>query len=526
MPTLRPYQAAAVDECAAKIEQSPILVAPTGSGKTVMGVALAQRVADRVLFVAHRVELIRQIQRAARDAGCDAGVIMAGERADPSAPVQVASIQTLANRELPDADLVVVDECHHSTAPSYKRVLGHYRLRAGLTATPFRLDGRGLGSCGYGEIVVAAYTDELVESGVLHAPRTFAGRGPDLSSTRIRGGEFALDEVASKMENAKLTGDIVENWMRRAFGMRSVAFAVGVEHGLSIARRFREAGVVAEVVTGATPQRERDATLERLAIGTTSVVVNCMVLTEGWDLPSLEAAIMARPTASLNLYLQIIGRVMRACDGKDGAVVLDHAGNYFRHGLVTDRLVYSLHDPIRKKSLATSKACPECEYVNKRTAKVCVECGHAFGAGGEDERDLCPAESPHLLREVTVFPGSEDSFDERQRRWVGWLRKASRIASFRQAADAGGLVFALNDSSQNRAAEIAITDYRKRYGVRPVFIGERLFDPKAPPGAPGCISTVDRALLEIEWTKAGQRAGWTASKVQWFVRQRVAEIGG
>lgn len=525
MLKLRPYQDAAVGDVVAAIERSPILVAPTGAGKTVMGVEVARRRDCRVVWVAHRRELIRQAHDAVVRAGGEAGIIMAGEEADPDAPIQVCSVQTLARRELPPGDLLVVDEAHHATADGYKRLMQSYRWKVGLTATPFRLDGKGLGACGFDEIVVAAYTDDLCADGTLHAPRVFAGKGPDLTGVGRRGGDFALGELSDAVtKNAKLTGDIVENWLRRAEGRRTVCFAVSVEHGREIAKRFCEAGVTAEVVTGETPLGLRDAILERLAIGTTSVVVNCMVLTEGWDLPSLEVAICARPTDSLCLHLQMIGRIMRACDDKDGAVVLDHAGNYYRHGLVTDRLEYTLHGKVTKKPSPT-KACPECELVMPRTEKTCPGCGYTF-TGSARERDLCPRDSAHLLEEVTVAPGAGEDFATRERRWRGWLQKGERIARFRAQADADGLVFNLPANAQDAAYAVARGEYKRRYGVNPVHVGPRLLDPSAPPGAPGHVSQVDWARLLEAWAEIGRRKGWPPSKVDWFVKRNEAEARG
>lgn len=375
---LRDYQRAAVEAILTVRAERPILVAPTGSGKTVMAVAIAERVGGRVLWLAHRRELIDQAARHLVDVGAMVGILKAGVPAAPLAPVQVASVQTLVRRDMPPADLVVVDEAHHVGAESYRTILSAYpeAMLLGLTATPFRLDGRGLGDA-FDRIIVAATTAELCEQGVLHAPRVWASSAPDLRGVHVVAGDYNVGALAKRVNNSTLTGDIVQTWQRRAAGRRTVAFAVDVAHSQAIVAAFQAAGVPAEHLDGRTPADDRTAILARLASGETQVVSNCMVLTEGWDLPALECAIVARPTASLNLHLQMIGRVMRACHGKDGAIVLDHAGNHHVHGLVTRRLEYSLDGSTRVGSSEPLglRRCPQCGLMFALHEDACPECG-------------------------------------------------------------------------------------------------------------------------------------------------------
>lgn len=375
---LRDYQAAAVEAVLAARDRRPILVAPTGSGKTVMAVAVAERIGGRVLWLAHRAELIEQAARHLATSGALVGIIKAGIAPTPLAPVQVASVQTLIRRELPSAELVVVDECQHATADTYHTILDAYprAMLLGLTATPFRLDGHGLGDL-FGTIIVAATTAELCERGVLHAPRVWSSSAPDLRGVRITGGDYNLGALAERVNTAKLTGDIVQTWRRRADGRRTVAFAVDVAHSLAIVGAFRAAGVPAEHIDGRTPADQRAAILDRLRIGRTLIVSNCMVLTEGWDLPALECAIIARPTASLCLHLQMIGRIMRACAGKSGAIVLDHAGNHHVHGLVTRSLTYSLGsgERVGHSEPLGLRRCRECGLMYDLHVAACPECG-------------------------------------------------------------------------------------------------------------------------------------------------------
>jgi len=374
---LRPYQSAAIAETLAKLDDCPILVAPTGSGKTVMAVEIVQRYGGRCLWLAHRIELIEQAAARLEAHGLSVGIIKAGIPAAPLMRVQVASVQTLVRRDPPPANLVIIDEVHHAAADTYRNILDKYPgvPVAGLTATPYRLDGRGLGDL-FGDLVIAATPAELCEQGYLHAPKVWAGRSPDLRGVRITAGDYNLRALAERVNTSKLVGDIVETWKKRAAGRRTVAFAVDIEHSRAIVAAFQAGNVPAEHLDGRTPPAERAEILGRLRSGETQIVSQCMVWTEGVDIPELEVAIIARPTASLCLHKQMIGRIMRVAEDKDGAVVLDHAGNHDTHGLVTRHLNYSLErdtkvgsdEPLGLRRCARcglyieEVPCPNCEW--------------------------------------------------------------------------------------------------------------------------------------------------------------------
>ena len=412
---LRDYQRRAVDDVIAALDRRPILVSPVGSGKTTMGTEIVERLGVPTLWMAHRKELLDQAAERLAAHGLDVGIVMSGYEPKPDAQVQVASIQTLVRREKPPAGLIVVDEVHHAAADSYQNVLDAYpdAYILGLTATPFRLDGRGLSDL-FGELVVAAWPDELCDAGVLHKPRVWASKAPDLRGVRVVAGDYSLGALAERSNTAALNADIVETWTKRARGRRTVAFAVDIEHSRTITHAFRDAGVPAEHLDGSTPRAERDDVLGRLRQCETQVVSNCMVLTEGWDLPALECAIVARPTASLNLHLQMIGRVMRACDGKDGAIVLDHAGNHHVHGLVTRRLNYTLSDEkVGFSEPLGLRRCGDCGLLFETSEPCCPECGWVPEASGAGQRKR-PA--IHGAGELAEFDDS--SFEYRRQVWV------------------------------------------------------------------------------------------------------------
>ena len=417
---LRPYQVTAVDAVVDSIDKRPCLVMPTGSGKTYVAVEIVKRLGLRCLWIAHRRELIAQAVGSLHRAGVKrAGVVMAGAEPDYGAPIQVASVQTAVRRDpIPDIGLIVVDEAHHARATTYQRVIERYPPGVpvlGLTATPFRTDGRGLGDI-FGAIVVGAWPDDLVAAGTLIEPVVYVPQAPDLSGVKVTGGDYNLGELGAVMRRRKLVGNVVDEWSKRTPGTRTVVFAVNVEHSREIVRQFRARGVVAEHLDEKTPAGQRDGILARLRAGYTSVVSNCQVLTEGWDLPALVTAIIARPTASLCLHLQMVGRIMRSAEGKAGATVLDHAGNHLRHGTVTQRIEYSLEDAARgaatdRDGEAPMKRCPECYLLVRPGAQTCPECGSAF------RTDAVKHAEGHLVQFGPRDDAARPSIGEQQRAW-------------------------------------------------------------------------------------------------------------
>jgi DNA repair protein RadD len=448
---LRDYQRKAVEAVKAALDRRPILVSPTGSGKTHMATALVQELALPTLWLAHRKELIDQAAHRLMALGLPVGIVMAGYAPMPLATVQVASVQTLARREKPFARLIIVDECHHATASTYGEILDAYPgvPRLGLTATPFRLDGRGLGDL-FGELVIAATTRELCDAGVLHAPKVWCSKSPDLRGVKVIAGDYNLGALAKRTNTQELNADLVKTWLKHAEGRRTAAFAVDVEHSMAIAAAFRSAGVAAEHLDGATHREERDAILARLAAGRTQIVSNCMVLTEGWDLPALECAIVARPTASLNLHLQMIGRVMRACDGKDGAIVLDHAGNHHVHGLATRQLTYSLDGSVRvgHSEPLGIRRCPQCGLMFDIGLSACPECGWVATPQDRDR--------PHVTGAGELSEFDDSSFEYRQQVWN--LIEAEREA------------MGYRDGWSHFR-------FQERFGIAPVVAAGELIDP-------------------------------------------------
>lgn len=405
---LRPYQLKAVVAAreAFRTHKAVCLCLPVGSGKTVIASECARLVTERggrTLFLVHRRELVEQAKARLQAHGVEAGIIMAGEDETPEAPVQVASIPTLIRRkERPPADLVVFDECHHTPSESWERLAKHYSdsWRLGLTATPFRLDGKGIGRV-FTELVQPITICELIDMGHLVAPKVYSAPPPALDGIRKRGGDYSdLELLGERM--AALTGDIIEHWVRHANGQRTVVFAVNIKHSRYLAEQFAEAGVRVEHIDAKISRDERGLVLGDLERGDVTVVTNCMILTEGWDLPTLQCAIIARPTMSLALHHQMIGRVMRP---PGPVVVLDHAGNHYQHGAITAGFEASLHDRVKQKpGTEPLTRCDGCWLMLNASIATCPECGEELR--GPSETQL-PKTADGELREF-VYIDKED----------------------------------------------------------------------------------------------------------------------
>jgi superfamily II DNA or RNA helicase len=353
---LRNYQFEALDQVHQSINKGNtriILQAATGSGKTVMASEFVKNAVDNgksVLFLAHRRELIAQCSDKLYQFGISHGIIMAGQPSSSWLGVQVASVDTLRARalnnkvmDMPKADYVIIDECHRSLSNTYRKIIAHYdkSVILGLTATPIRGDGLGLGHV-YQHMVQAPSINQLTEHGHLVKARYFAPSIPDLKGIKVQMGDYNSKQLSSRMDTAKLVGDVITNWSRIAPTKQTVVFASSVKHSINLMERFLEIGVKAAHIDGNTEADERDLILKQLNNKELQVVCNCMVLTEGWDCPAAEVAILARPTKSLGLYLQMVGRVLRPFEGKEEATIIDHSGAVYEHGFVSDEFEWDL----------------------------------------------------------------------------------------------------------------------------------------------------------------------------------------
>lgn len=404
---LRPYQTDAIRDLRRSLasgHKRVILQSATGSGKTRIAaeiVALAQAKRTPVLFLAPRRELITQAAQAFARLGLRPGIIMAGERPARLLDIQIASFDTLHARAIrgksmamPEAGVVIVDEAHLSLAETRKDIIEHYRdaVVIGLTATPARGDGRGLGEI-YQDLVMGPSIPHLTEEGFLVPLRYYAPTEPDLKALRLnKDGDYAETGLAKRMDTPQLVGDIVDNWLRIAQSRLTVVFCVNRAHSRHLCEQFLRAGVRAEHVDGETPTDERAAILARVAAGQTQVLCNVFVASYGLDIPALDCAVLARPTKNIALYLQTVGRIMRPAPGKHDALVIDHSGAVQENGFVDDFIPWSLADgKVKDRKLQLSKDasapkpinCPQCKAVFSGR-RICPACGYSAVPANKD----------------------------------------------------------------------------------------------------------------------------------------------
>ena len=414
--TLRPYQSQAISDLRLAYRdgaRAPLLVLPTGGGKTIVMAEILRSLADRgrsAIVLVHRRELIAQTASKLQLAGVTHGTIAAGlPTTDHS--IQIASVQTLTRRleQVATApDLIVIDEAHHATAGSWKRVMDHWpdALRLGVTATPVRLDGRGL-SAAFDRLVLGPSVADLVSLDYLVNSRIYAPPVvADLSQLRRRAGDYVTEQAAAAMDRPTVTGDAIAHYKRLAAGQRAIAFCCSVQHAEHVAASFLSSGIPAAPLLGSLDPVRRDQVVQRFAAGDLQVLVTVDVVSEGFDIPAAGCAILLRPTQSLGLYLQQVGRVLRPAPGKAAAVILDHVGNVHRHGWPDDVRPWSLDDCLKRSGKGgppapSVRTCPEC-YAAFKPAPVCPCCGAACAAPDRELKQV-DGELQELKRKTHQF---------------------------------------------------------------------------------------------------------------------------
>ena len=383
--TLRDYQQTAVDQIRAAYShgrRSVLFCLPTGGGKTVVFCYVAEAAAakgKRIVILVHRQELVSQSVQSLQALGLEVGVIAPGEPERPDLPIQVASVQSLArrlNRWADAFDFLVIDECHHTAAGSWQKVIEAFPKahRLGVTATPERLDGKALRPW-FDELICGPGTWELMQAGHLAPCKILCPpTGTDFKKLRVLGGDFRKDDAAEAMAKATLMGDVVGHYKKHLAPATAIAFCVTVAHAESLAAQFQAAGVRAAVIDGTLSTSTRRDLIDGLRTGEVQVLCSCEVISEGTDVPSGGGAILCRPTNSLSLFLQQVGRCLRPAVGKAQAVVLDHAGNVARHGLPQDVRAWSLDGA---KIRQAEEKRPDAPWVT-----VCSSCFAAIPGGG------------------------------------------------------------------------------------------------------------------------------------------------
>lgn len=395
---LRDYQQRDVDRIRDAIRRGKrkiLYVLPTGGGKTLVMAAIVQSAYEKGnsnVLMAPRRELVYQASARLESIEHDHGIIMAKEMSSLMPSTQVVCIPTLHARAFrsdkihpPPAKVVHVDEAHIGIGGRAHEIVDYYAdegaIVIGYTATPVRTDGVGLGEI-YDEMIVGPTVQELVDESHLVPPRYFTGMMPDLSGVKVQAGDYNQKQLGERVDDDKLIGDVVSNYLRHASDRQGFVFCVNVAHSVHVCEAFTEAGIEAEHIDGTTKLKERKAILRRLEHGATQVVCNCEVMTYGVDYPPVSAISLAKPTKSLGRYIQMVGRGLRTHTGKADCIVLDHGRAIENLGFVEDPQPWSLDG---KEKIQDRKAkpenkepkeieCPECMTVF-RPSRYCPGCG-------------------------------------------------------------------------------------------------------------------------------------------------------
>lgn len=402
MNGLRPRQIKAIEDVRAAYRagyRAPVLVAPTGFGKTHTTATIVRSAVERgkrVWFMAHLREILEDTSRKLRAERISHGYIMAGMNLDPRHAVHVVSVQTVARRlaRVPKPDLLIIDEAHLAVAATYQKVIEGCGdpLLLHLTATPERLDGRGLIEIA-DVIVPTCSTQDLIDEGLLAPIRHFAPQIQDLSGIKTVAGDYNRAEVTARMDKPSIIGSCVAHYRKLAHGRPAIAFCCSIEHAEHTAAQFVAAGYRAVAVSGESDTNERRKALADLKAGRLDVVCNCALWVAGVDAPNVSCIILLTPTKSLTKYLQSVGRGLRVADGKDDVIVLDHANLAMTHGLPTEDRIWSLEGSRGRGSKRDPddvpvKQCPACYAVVRVQVQRC-QCGHVWIPQGRivDEQD-------------------------------------------------------------------------------------------------------------------------------------------
>ncbi len=415
---LRPYQEQLVLEVRDAWrhgKKSPCIVLPCGGGKSVIVAEIAKRTTDngrRVLFLVHRRELCEQIEQTFRRWGVD------------MLRCQIMMVQTAAKRiaKLPEPSLIITDENHHALARSYKHVYDAFpnAYRVGVTATPVRLDGSGLGDVN-DQLIQGVSAKWLIQNHFLSPYDYYAPSLVDMTGISIKKGDYDVSSVEKLMLRKAIYGDVIRYYRQYADGMQAVCYCTSVRHSMETAMQFNLAGIEAAHIDGKTPKAERDRIIEQFRDGALDILCNVDLISEGFDVPDCGCVIQLRPTQSLTLYIQQSMRCMRYREGKR-AIILDHVGNYARFGMPDDNREWDLEG--RKKSgkkkaeaekTVAVKTCPECfaafspTDADGKPVLSCPYCGHVLPAQKrENEMETVSAELQKIEGFVLDFKTPEE----------------------------------------------------------------------------------------------------------------------
>lgn len=417
---LRSYQSDLINNIRSELKQnkkSICAVLGCGGGKSVIQGMIAKSATQKnnhVLFIVHRQELCWQIENTFTQCGVDFQYCMIG------------MVQTICRRtkKIPEPKLILVDECHHILSRSYRKILEAFpkAVVVGFTATPTRMNEGGLGDV-FDSLIESVSTKWLIENHYLSPYKYYGVELADTKHLHTKNGDFDKAEVESLMAKSVIFGNTVENWRKFADGKQTIVYCSSINTSKATAQAFNDAGIVAAHLDGTTKKSERDQTVADFRDGKVKVLCNVDLFGEGFDVPDCEAVVLLRPTQSLTLHIQQSMRSMRYKPGKT-AIILDHVGNYTRHGLPDDEREWTLQTKKKKKkNKVFVKTCPNCYAVVRTTETKCPICGFAFE---KEERTSPKVLEGVMLQEISRKPYSDyrkcKTFDE-----LDLFRKAKKF---------------------------------------------------------------------------------------------------
>jgi len=361
------------------------LMAPTGAGKTAIAISIIRSALEkgkRVMFMVDKIDLLDQTSEEFDKHGIEHGVIQADHwRWKPKLPVQLVSTQTMARRRnKPYVDLVIIDEFHTMYKSQIDLIQSWSAVPfIGLSATPFT---KGLGKV-YDSLVVVETTKGLIDQGYLCDFIVYGPPPPSLEGVKTTAGDYNQKQLAEKVNKKVVIGDVVRTWLSRGEERQTICFAINIAHSEAIADEFNAHGVKAAHIDAYTDSEQRQELIERFKAGEIKILSSVDILTKGFNYPDASCLIMARPTKSLIVHIQQIGRVLRTAEGKENAIILDHGGNMARLGFPTDELPTLLCNGEKQeagkaeKKEKLPKPCPKCHFVKEAGVHECPQCGFA-----------------------------------------------------------------------------------------------------------------------------------------------------
>lgn len=425
---LRPYQIDLLEQTREAYRsgyKAPCIVSPCGSGKSVMMAEMAKLATDkgnRVLFLVHRQELCQQIFSTFVSWGVNMQLC------------RISMVQTARRRldKLPKPQLIITDENHHSLASTYRKIYDYWPdvPRVGVTATPIRLNGSGLGDVN-DKLIIGPSVKQLIEWGNLSPFRYFAPEVVDTSKLQIKRGEFVQTEVDELFNQNAIYGDVIGHYRKLSDGQQAICYCATIGQSKKMAYEFTKSGISAYHLDGDTPKAIRAKIIDQFRAGAIKILCNVDLISEGFDVPDCNTAILLRPTQSLALYIQQAMRCMRYKPGKT-AVIIDHVGNVGRFGTPDMDRVWSLEAPKKRKKATDDNAfgvkqCPACFYVYDKKETACPHCGFKVVREVKDPDEIKDAQ----LVEVESKPVTLDYRDPKDCHSLKELQELGRNRGYK-----------------------------------------------------------------------------------------------